>query len=113
MSANTLVHQLDTAAQRCAEALGYLYGADSDPALHQIIEDVSRLVGGVRRELSKGHHRYDARDLSCQGLALVDPASVTFHGWLVAGYAEEMQRRGEGHVYGCDVIGHLAADPTK
>lgn len=103
----TLTHQLDDARGRCAEALGYLSRSESDPALFRIIEDVARRIGKVRRELSAGTHRYDARDLSCQGLTLVDPGVLTFHGYEVVGFAEEMQRRGEIHVYGCDVIGHL------
>lgn len=110
---NTLVHQLDDAKGRCAEALGYLYGAQSDPALFQIIEDISRRLGDIRRELSAGTRIYDARNLSCQGLAMVDPGIRTFHGYLVEGYAEEMQRRGEAHVYACDLVGHMATDPTN
>jgi hypothetical protein len=54
----------------------------------------------------------DARELSCQGLANVDPSysKPIFHpgvyGQYVLGYAEKMARLGEGHVYGCDLMGH-------
>lgn len=50
----------------------------------------------------------DARNLSCQALQLsIDPDVLTFHGTPVTGYAEEMARRTEAHVYGCDLIGHI------
>lgn len=50
----------------------------------------------------------DARNVSCQGLAFrVDPDVLTFHGMPITGYAEEMARRTENHVYGCDLIGHI------
>jgi hypothetical protein len=50
----------------------------------------------------------DARNISCQGLALnVDPDVLTFHGKPVTNYAEEWARRGEGHIYGCDLVGHI------
>lgn len=50
----------------------------------------------------------DARNISCQGLAQsIDPDVLTFHGQTVVNYAEEIERRGEGHVYGCDLIGHV------
>ncbi len=57
----------------------------------------------------------DARDLSCQGLmdVLADGGpdggpddGPTFHGLPVVHYAEEMARRGEWHVCGCELIGH-------
>lgn len=54
----------------------------------------------------------DARDLSCQGLADVDPGALDFHGRPVEGYAAEVARRGDGHVSSCDLIGHLC-DPAK
>jgi hypothetical protein len=47
-----------------------------------------------------------ASDLSCQGLAAVDPDRLTHGNLPVQGYAEEMAKRGEGHVYGCELIGH-------
>lgn len=109
----TLAHQLDEARGQCAEALGYLNGAETDPALFQIIEDVAVRIGRVRRELSAGTHRYDARELSCSTLTLIDPTVQTFHGYEVENYAEEVQRRGETHVWNCDLIGHLATDATK
>jgi hypothetical protein len=50
----------------------------------------------------------NAYDLSCQGLTMIDPSitPVTFHGDVVVGYEAEMDRRSEGHVFGCDLIGH-------
>jgi len=51
-----------------------------------------------------------ARDLSCQALAYVDSAALVFHGQRGEGYAEELNRRGEIHVLGCDLIGHLCRD---
>lgn len=48
-----------------------------------------------------------ARDLSCQGLADVDPGVLDFHGQPVEGHVEEMTRRGEDHVQTCELIGHL------
>lgn len=41
----------------------------------------------------------DARRLSCQALAAIDPDQPTFHGQPVAGYIDEMSRRGEGHIH--------------
>ena len=54
----------------------------------------------------------NATELSCQGLAAVqlDADGPTFYGEPVVGYAAEMRRRGEWHVYGCDLIGHGIAD---
>lgn len=52
-----------------------------------------------------------ARNISCQGLALnVDPDVLTFHGTPVTGYADEVARRGEDHIYTCDLIGHIPDD---
>ncbi|MEU9839725.1 hypothetical protein AB0C69_10945 [Actinomadura sp. NPDC048032] len=50
----------------------------------------------------------NAYDLSCQGLTAIDPSlsPITFHGDVVVGYEAEMDRRGEGHVNTCDLIGH-------
>lgn len=114
---NTLVHQLDDAKGRCQEALGYLYGSASDPALHRIIYGLALLLGEIRRDVAGDPRPYDARELSCQGLTLVsldpDPKYPTFHGHPVTGYAEELARRGEAHVYGCDLIGHLATEHTN
>ena len=58
----------------------------------------------------------DARELSCQGLTYVDASysRPIFHpgpdGRYVIGYEEKMARLGEGHVYGCDLIGHGIGD---
>jgi hypothetical protein len=58
----------------------------------------------------------DARDLSCQGLWGVDPSysQPIFHpgpdGQYVLGYHEKMARLGDGHVNGCDPIGHGIGD---
>lgn len=55
----------------------------------------------------------NARDLSCQALALsVDPDVQTFYGRKVVGYAEEMARRTEDHVFGCEAIGHTCDEST-
>ncbi|MGC5012971.1 hypothetical protein ACLQ2R_19590 [Streptosporangium sp. DT93] len=61
-----------------------------------------------------------AQDLSCQGLALVDAdggrpgaGTPTFHGQLVDGYPQEMERRGKAHVFGCEAIGHRAAPQVE
>lgn len=55
-----------------------------------------------------------ATGLSCQGLTWIDESidPPTFHGQIVDGYREEITRRGEDHVYGCELIGHLANDDT-
>lgn len=49
----------------------------------------------------------NATELSCQALALLDPLTLDFHGQPVEGYQAEIRRRGEDHVIGCDVVGHL------
>lgn len=61
-----------------------------------------------------------ARDLSCQGLTLVDRGGdcpgidpPTFHGKSVEGYFEEMRRRGEDHVFSCDRIGHMDDETSR
>lgn len=51
----------------------------------------------------------DASDLSCSGLTWVDPDVRTFHGRPVNGYAEEMARRTEDHVFGCESPSHIPA----
>ena len=49
-----------------------------------------------------------ARDLSCQALQRLDPTNPIHQGTVrVTGAAEEIARRGEGHVYGCELIGHI------
>jgi hypothetical protein len=66
--------------------------------------------------LAAANEPVDARELSCQGLANVDPSysKPIFHpgvnGQYVIGYAEKMARLGEGHVNGCDLIGHGIED---
>lgn len=52
-----------------------------------------------------------AADLSCQGLADVDPDARDFHGRPVEGYAAEVARRGVVHIWGCDLVGHLCSTP--
>ena len=51
-----------------------------------------------------------AKNLSCQGLQMVDPDQPIRGGQPVEGFRQEMKRRGEGHVFGCELIGHLATD---
>lgn len=59
-------------------------------------------------------HTVDAEHLSCQGLQSVDPDLLTFHGDRVLGYAEELARRTEDHVFGCERIGHIpAGEPAQ
>jgi hypothetical protein len=69
--------------------------------------------------LAAANEPVHARDLSCQGLANVDPSYSKpifrpgVDGQYVIGYAEKMTRLGEGHVYGCDLMGHGIEDwPT-
>lgn len=52
----------------------------------------------------------DARHLSCQALQQVEADSLTLHAnphMPVTGYADEMRRRGEDHVFGCRLVGHV------
>lgn len=52
-----------------------------------------------------------ARHLSCQGLQRLDPTRPIHQGTVpVVGVAEEIARRGEGHVYGCELIGHTPGE---
>lgn len=64
----------------------------------------------VRPPLTVEREIVAARSLSCQGLAQVDADALTFYGLPLAGYAEEMARRGADHVYGCEPIGHGLPD---
>lgn len=54
-----------------------------------------------------------ARHLSCQGLQRLDPTMPVHMGTVpVIGVAEEIARRGEDHVYGCELIGHTPEGPV-
>lgn len=46
-----------------------------------------------------------AKHLSCQGLQMVDPDQPMHGGLPVEGFQQELERRGEDHVYGCELIG--------
>jgi hypothetical protein len=76
---------------------------------------MSREMAEVEADAAR-NEPVDARELSCQGLTNVDPSysRPIFHpgpdGQYVIGYAEKMARLGEGHVYGCDLIGHGIGD---
>ena len=55
----------------------------------------------------------DASHLSCQGLTYCeddDNGWVRHHGQLIAGYGREMARRGEDHVYSCNLVGHIPGE---
>jgi hypothetical protein len=52
----------------------------------------------------------NAADLSCQGLTYCieqEDGTVRHYGQLVTGYHKEITRRGDWHVHGCDLIGHM------
>lgn len=58
----------------------------------------------------------DARHLSCTALQKCEdnrPADepVTFHGSVVVNFRDELDHRGEDHVYGCDGIYPTGYDP--
>ena len=102
-----------TTACRLIQAATDLHPAGARFHLVHAVRDhlvASRLTPGGRYRLWLATPTVAATDLSCQGLQYCyddEHGTWRHHGRFVTGYLEEIERRGDDHVHGCELIGHM------
>jgi hypothetical protein len=99
-----------------ADVLSYTCGQHLPQMIRDLLFETNPIPewhpGSVAFERAEAWPHTEASELSCQALAsyceVMPDGTVLFHGSVVFGYDDEIERRGRGHVDSCNLIGHTA-----